>query len=95
MTTTNNQVNDRAIKDTVIQAINEVTGVDTDEITIDAHIEDDLGIDLVSTFPKIMQEINFNMNSQLPLRDPKFVEDLKDAETVGELVDVISAELEY
>lgn len=95
MLPTNQPADNRTIKDIVIQAINEVTGVDTEEITLDAHVEDDLGIDLVTTFPKIMQEINLNMGGQLPLRDPEFVADLKEAETVGELVDVIGAELEY
>ena len=83
------------VKSKVIQAISEITGFDEEDITMDSSLEEDIGVDMIQTFPKIMQNLNQNMDNQLPLRNIDFVNELKYADTVGELVEVIKSEVEF
>ncbi len=74
---------------TVSQAIQEVTGLEEADITLDASLEEDLGVDMLSDFPAIITEINHQLEIKLPLQNQDFIEDLKECETVAELVDLI------
>ena len=73
----------------VSQSIQEVTGLEENDITLDASLEEDLGLDMLSDFPAIITEINHHLDIKLPLQNQDFISDLKDCETVAELVDLI------
>lgn len=88
-------MNNLPISAIVNKNITEVLGVGEDEITIDADLENDLGIDMLEAYPKIIKRINQDLDGILPLSDRYFVRELKRAETVGELIEVVETEAEY
>lgn len=73
----------------VSQSIQEISGLDESDVTLDASLEDDLGLDMLSDFPAIITEINQQVEVKLPLQNHDFIEELKNCETVAELVDLI------
>ncbi len=78
-----------SIYDITIEAIQERTGLEKDDITLDALLEDDLGINMISDFPAIIKKINKQLDIKMPLQDQDFIDELKECETVAELVDLI------
>lgn len=79
----------------VASAVSDVTGLDVSDVTLDSALEDDLGLDMVESFPKIMREVNEQLDGVLPLSERNFVNDLKSCETIAELVDLIEVESEF
>lgn len=85
-----------SIYQVIIKAITEVTGLDADDISLDSALdEEDLSIDMVESFPRIIASINEQLDHQLPVQDPVFRTELKACETIAELVDVIETEYQY
>jgi len=79
----------------VANAIQEVTGLDASEITLDADLAEDLEIDQLQAFPHIMKLINQSLDDELPLRNANFISELKKCETVADLVDLVESESEF
>lgn len=79
----------------VAEVVSEVTGLDPVDVTYDASLEDDLGLDMMESFPRIMRGINEQLDGALPLSDKLFVADIKACETIAELVDLIESESEF
>ena len=77
------------------EAIQEITGLDKSEISIEADIIEDLEIDPIVTFPLILRTVNQQLDIKLPLSNPEFVSELKKCETIAELVDLIEGESEF
>ena len=79
----------------IVQVIHEVTGLEKNEIDLEADLTEDLDIDPVSTFPQIIRSINEELNVDLPLGSPEFIAELKKCDTVADLVDLIETESEF
>lgn len=79
----------------VAETIQEITGLDKSEISLNADITEDLEIDPIVTFPLILRTINQQLEGQLPLNNHEFVSELKKCETIAELVDLIEGESEF
>ena len=73
----------------VRRIIAETSGIELEEITLDADIEEDLGINMVNEFPVIVTKI------QQALPDVFLpVQSVKDCVTIAELVELIDEERE-
>lgn len=72
----------------VQRVITEVTGNDIEDITIDADLEDDLGIDMVREFPAIVIKLQKELDVTLPVKT------VKECATVAELVELLDDERE-
>lgn len=68
--------------------IAETTGIELEEITLDADLEEDLGINMMSEFPVIITKIQKKIDVNLP------VSAVKDCQTVADLVELIDDERE-
>lgn len=79
----------------IVQVIHEVTGLEKNEIDLDADLTEDLDIDPVATFPQIIRSINEELNVDLPLHSPSFISELKKCDSVADLVDLIETESEF
>ena len=74
---------------TIIQhIIAETTGNDMEDITLDADLEDDLGINMMDEFPAIVTKIQKQIDVILP------VSAVKECATVAELVELVDDERE-
>jgi len=74
---------------TIIQhIIAETTGNDMEDITLDADLEDDLGINMMDEFPVIVTKIQKQIEVILP------VSAVKECATVAELVELVDDERE-
>jgi acyl carrier protein len=68
--------------------IAETTGIDLEEITLDADLEEDLGINMMDEFPAIVTKIQKQIDVILP------VNAVKECVTVAELVELVDDERE-
>lgn len=84
---------DKSTKDAILEIISQQTGLELDQITLDSEWEE-LGIDMVETFPKIVTQANIYFDHQLPLRDQQFINELKASETIGDFIILIETEVE-
>jgi acyl carrier protein len=66
--------------------IAETTGIDIEDITLDADLEEDLGINMMSEFPAIITKIQKQIEVNLP------VSAVKECAVVAELVELIDDE---
>ena len=78
--------NDKNTFGIVQHIIAETTGVDIEEITLDADIEEDLGINMMDEFPAIITKIQRQIDVILP------VNAVKECATVAELVELVDDE---
>jgi acyl carrier protein len=72
----------------VQRIIAETTGIDVEEITLDADLEEDLGIDMMREFPAIVIKIQKEIDVVLPVKA------VKECVTIAELVELIDDERE-
>ncbi len=72
----------------VQQVVSDVTGNDMEDITLDALLEDDLGINMVTEFLPILKGIQKQVDVILPIRE------VKNCLTVAELVELVDEERE-
>lgn len=79
----------------VVETIHDVTGLEREEIGLDADLTEDLSIDPVATFPLIMKTIDEQLDVNLPLHNSDFVAELKKCDTIADLVDLIETESEF
>ena len=70
------------------QIIAETTGIDLEDITLDADLEEDLGINMLSEFPVIITKIQKQIDVILP------VASVKECVTVADLVELVDDERE-
>ncbi len=72
---------------TIVQhIIAETTGNDLEDITLDADLEEDLGINMMDEFPAIVTKIQKQIEVILP------VSSVKECATVAELVELVDDE---
>lgn len=72
----------------VQRVISEVTGNNLEDITLDADLENDLGIDMRTEFLAIITRIQRSIDVVLPISD------VKNCLTVAELVELVEEERE-
>jgi acyl carrier protein len=72
----------------VQRVIAEVTGLDYEDITLDADIEEDLGIEMMSEFPAIVVRLQKELDVVLSMPV------VRDCVTIAELVELIDDERE-
>jgi acyl carrier protein len=74
----------------IVQSIiADTTGNEIDDITLDADLEEDLGINMINEFPAIVTKIKLDIpDVKLPITS------VLECTTVGELVDLIDEERE-
>ena len=70
----------------VQRVIAEITGNDIEDITLDADIEEDLGIDMISEFPVIVMRIQKELEVLLPKAA------VRDCVIIAELIELIDDE---
>jgi acyl carrier protein len=70
----------------VQRIIAETTGNELEDITLDADLEEDLGINMMNEFPMIVTKIQKNIDVVLP------VNSVKECVTVAELVELVDDE---
>ena len=70
----------------VQRVIADITGNDIEDITLDADIEEDLGIDMISEFPIIVMKIQKELDVILPKAA------VRDCVIIAELVELIDDE---
>ena len=68
--------------------IADTTGIDLEDITMDADLEEDLGINMMSEFPVIITKIQKKIDVNLP------VSAVKECVTVADLVELVEDERE-
>ncbi|SRR5258708_5862928 len=66
----------------------ETTGIEMEEITLDADFEEDLGINMMSEFPVIITKIQKQIEVNLP------VSAVKECATIADLVELVDDERE-
>ncbi len=70
----------------VQQVISDITGNDLEDITLDALIEDDLGVNMMTEFLPIIKGIQKQVDVILPIKE------VKHCLTIAELVELIDEE---
>jgi acyl carrier protein len=68
--------------------IAETTGIELEEITLDADLEEDLGVNMMSEFPVIITKIQKQIEVNLP------VSSVKECATIADLVELVDDERE-
>lgn len=91
------QLDPEELYQVIADVIVEVAGIEPEEISLDSHLEDDLGIDRLLTYPRIIKIVDERLRSHggLPLKDDSFMAELRECETLGELVDLIEVESKF
>lgn len=84
-----------AIYQKVSQAIQQVTGLEENEIRPDFDLAEDLSINPISDLPMILKLVNQELDVELPLDQHDFIAEAKKSETVAELADLIENESEF
>jgi hypothetical protein len=75
------------------QLLAEATGNELEEIFSESHLQEDLNIDLMEDFPRLMAKINHGFEINLKIEE--VLNELEEAgETVGELSKLIKDEYE-
>jgi len=72
----------------VQQIIAETTGNDVEDITLDADLEEDLGMNMLHELPAIVMKIQKQIDVKLPIQA------VRECATVAELVELIDDERE-
>ena len=75
------------------QLLAEATGNELEEIFPESHFQEDLNIDLMEDFPRLMAQINYRFEINLKIEE--VLNELEEAgESVGELAKLIKDEYE-